>query len=270
MIQDITKLKNEGKGYKFRNGPLFMGDILGFSNYVKTTPLGVVKQKMDNIIYKIENINSIDIIEEFKDRPEIKGKVINILSKEYRLNGHIISDTILIYPNKEIKEENSYLELIIISSMLRVIFEFFLKENLLLRGTLNYGEYYISSSKSKSLYGKNMIEAHEYEQIQDWGGILLSPKVVKKIYLIERESIVQYDVSFIKKEDRDEFVRQYKSNEPYVLAWPSIVKEFNWISLYYDALKIEKEKIRESAIRKINNTIRFYQWYNEYQKKIKS
>ena len=252
--------KNNGK---IRKGPLFMGDIIGFSNYINKYPLDIIKSKMESIIERIEKISNIEIIRLFEDNRDIQEKLQIAFPKKYGIVGHVISDTILIYPNNDIKETYAYAELRIISSILRAIFEYFLEEKFLIRGVLNYGEYYVSSGQSKSLYGKNVITAHEYEQIQNWSGILLSPNVIEKIKNPDKiESIIRYNDSFIKNELRNEFKKQYGSNRPFVIAWPSVINNFNWSYHYRSASDIQNERIRRSAIQKITNTLRFYDWYN--------
>src|SRR6516164_4868445 len=97
-------------------------------------------------------------------------------SGEHVLQYVIFSDSIVV--NSKEDDEEAFESIVGARSAL---FAQFLQEEIALRGSVAHGEF-IRSERSNGVFvaGKPIVEAYEYEQRQDWVGIILCPSTVSK------------------------------------------------------------------------------------------
>jgi hypothetical protein len=244
--------------------PLLLCDILGFKNLVKEKEPSelteIILAVIDGLNYmKLKNIGK----EYFKSNNSFYQKLSDNFPEKYNFNFNIVSDTILIYPEVELEESplNYEIEILLISLASMNLFEYMLKNHLLIRGAIHYGEFY-ELKEPRLLFGKTVIEAYELESYQDWGGILLSPKiceVLRKSHILNIIYNEYLDVP-IKANYEAVFHEDCLTHIafPHVLNWTRLVHEINWKPFYDRVELISDETERKKVNTTIKNTEIFY------------
>lgn len=259
---DVT---NEGYTIDRRNGLFLMYDILGYKDYIKHQDRIDLELKMMEILDEFTSIEKIDVgINLYEDNKTVQNKIKNKGIKKYLIKALMISDTVFIYPKIEYDGKPFDEEVLLISSVAKALFIHMLNEHhFLIRGSINHGEYSVIENENHSnkiIIGKGYIESYELESLQNWGGILISPKIINKInnknVLILFE---EYRIMPINKNRYKYYERIFDSNHPYVLNWPAIIEEVDWKSLYQRLNYINDSEVRESAKNKIDNSKEFYE-----------
>lgn len=261
---DIT---NEVYTIDRRNGPFLMYDILGYKDYIKHQDRIDLELKMMEILDELKSIKDTDIgINLYDDNKAVQNKIKNSGIKKYLINALMISDTFFIYPIIEYDEKSFDEQVLLISSAAKVLFTHMLnKHHLLIRGSINHGEYSVIKNENENhsneiIFGKGYIESYELESLQNWGGILISPKIINKI---NNKNILilfeEYRIMPINKNRYNDYERIFDSNHPYVLNWPAIIEEVDWKPLYQRLNYIDDPEVRESAKNKIDNSKEFYE-----------
>lgn len=257
---DVT---NEVYTVDQRNGLFLMYDILGYKNYVKHQDGKDLKFKMIELLDEFKSIEKIDLgTNRYDDNMTVQNKLKKSGINKYLFKALMISDTIFLYPQIEYCENSFDNEVHIISSASKALFDnMLIKHNFLIRGSINYGEYNVIENENKKIVcGKGYIESYELENLQNWGGILISPKIIEKLSNINiLKQFVEYRIMPINKNRYKDYARIFDSNHPYVLNWPSIIKEVDWKPLYQRLNYIDDPEVRESAKNKIDNSKEFYE-----------
>lgn len=253
---------------KKKKGLLLICDIIGFSNLVLEHNLDELTEIIRSIFNDLEDSISFRLNKEktLNDMPSLYYKIKKDWSKDFRLNYFFFSDTIFFYPevDYEIISASYEVSLTFLSTVASIIFEHFEKNyNFIIRGAIVHDEYCIIKNPP-TLYGKAVVCAHYLESIQDWGGFLLSPKIVnilqKKKSEILNTKFKRYSTTQIKKSIIDfnqECMEQ--TDFIYLLDWTQIYSgNPSWKVLLEKAEKIKDKNIRKSAIEKIENTKKHY------------
>lgn len=265
----LKKYRSDYTGLEYcvdqRNGPIMMCDILGFKNFVINSDMENLKQEMMELIDKYDSIENIDLGLALFGSHELVHDKLNKIKwpKDYALKTFLFSDTIFLYPKKEYKNLPYWMEILVLAATSKAFFINMLTNHLfLIRGAITYDEYCIIDNQ-RMIFGKGVIEAYNLETMQNWGGILLSPKVTEKLQSLNMLNgpFVEYpDLPFNKNKKKD-FLKlcSNESCTPYVLNWPMNVEKVDWDSLYRKLDKIDDSAIRISAKCKIDNTKKFYE-----------
>jgi len=248
-----------------RNGPIMMCDILGFKNFVINTDMENLKQEMMQLLDKYDSVENLMLgLDLFESHKLVHDKLSKIpLPKDYALKTFLFSDTIFLYPKKEYKDLPYWMEVLILAAVSKAFFiNMLTNHHFLLRGSIASDEYCIIDNQ-RMIFGKGVIEAYNLESIQNWGGILLSPKVIEKLQPsdLSNPTYVEYSGLPFNKNKKKDFLKLC-SNEscvPYVLNWPMNIEKVDWDSLYRRLDKIDDNKIRISAKCKIDNTKIFFE-----------
>jgi hypothetical protein len=258
-----------------KEGLLFMCDILGFKNIIEENNEVTSDKIIVDLICFLEKLVKIQL-PKFKEHKTLKNKIKDDDIKNYKLNYALVSDTFLVYPNIDYNIDNAmyYVSFQLLTVIAAAIFnECLSKHNILIRGTIVDGKYRILDEYN-IIYGKAITEAYEIEQMQQWGGVLLSPSVLRtiKTNLFIYNNYKEYS-DFILKQgyiyNKYKLERDKHSKNSFALNWIKVGKDLdkdmnqylkpNWSLLFKNAEQIEDSIIKESALLKIKNTRKFYE-----------
>jgi hypothetical protein len=258
-----------------KEGLLFMCDILGFKNIIEENNEVTSDKIIVDLICFLEKLVKIQL-PKFKEHKTLKNKIKDDDIKNYKLNYALVSDTFLVYPNIDYNIDNAmyYVSFQLLTVIAAAIFnECLSKHNILIRGTIVDGKYRILDEYN-IIYGKAITEAYEIEQMQQWGGVLLSPSVLRtiKTNLFIYNNYKEYS-DFILKQgyiyNKYKLERDKHSKNSIALNWIKVGKDLdkdmnqylkpNWSLLFKNAEQIEDSIIKESALLKIKNTRKFYE-----------
>lgn len=258
-----------------KEGLLFMCDILGFKSIIEENNEVTSDKIIVDLICLLEKLVKIKL-PTFKEHKTLKDKIKDEDIKNYKLNYALVSDTFLVYPNIDYNIDNAmyFVSFLVLSFIAAAIFnECLFKHNILIRGAIVDGKYR-RLDEYNVMYGKAITEAYEIEQMQQWGGVLLSPSVLKTIKTMPFISNnYKEHCDFILKQghiyNKYKLERDKHSKNSLVLNWIKVGKnldkemnqyiEPNWLILFKNAEQIEDSLIKESALLKIKNTRKFYE-----------
>ena len=249
-----------------KNDPILVCDLLGFKNLVRERDIDELKLTMLYIIEDLHFINIRDFgLDLFKSNTQFYDKISEFWPENYPLQGSIVSDTILMYPIEDLEAGNlSYeLSVLLLSIASTLFFQRVLESyHFLLRGSICYGEYCIIDNP-RLIFGKAVIDAHELESIQNWGGILLSPAICEKLRdsHILRTIYTEYLDLPIKEREQAAFESLCLDHIsfPHALNWPRLVPSVDWDPLYSRLDNIKNSDDKRSAKEKIDNTKKFHE-----------
>lgn len=256
-----------------RSGLLFMCDILGFKSIIEENCEVTVDMIIGDLIGHLEKSVKKMKLPSFQEHDTLKDKIKDKDIKNYKLKYALISDTFLIYPNVDhnIDDAMYYVSFQVLSVIAAALFnECLSKHNILIRGTIVDGKYRIFDEYNL-IFGKAIIEAYEIEQMQKWGGVLLSPSVLKNIKTIHSypKSYVEYDGEILKQGhiyNKYKIEREKYSKNNIALNWIKLGEALemnikpNWTLLLENAEQIEELSIKKSVLEKITNTKMFYEY----------
>lgn len=191
---DIAKLKadlNSRKGVHrllryakarvvHRHMAVGMFDILGFSEMIMKASLDFY----DKIVFRLlhSSLKQADFVSEISHLYLSRLRDKDTKENAPKIDVLVFSDTVLIYPRFTENTHGIYYEPIIQILMLaraaRYIFNDMLERNILLRGSIAYGECLISRNPIAYL-GEPIIEAYKVEKMQKWARILFAPSAGK-------------------------------------------------------------------------------------------
>ena len=266
----------DGESFEFkiisRSGLLFMCDILGFKSIIEENCEVTVDKIIGDLICFLERLVKTKL-RSFKEHDTLKDKIKDEDIKNYKLKYALISDTFLIYPNVDHNIDDAMYDVSfrVLSVIAAALFNECLSiHNILIRGTIVDGKYRILDEYNL-IFGKAIIEAYEIEQMQKWGGVLLSPSVLKNIKTIHSylNSYVEYDGEILKQGhiyNKYKIEREKYSKNNIALNWIKLGEDLkmnnkpNWTLLYENAEQIKVRPIKESVIEKITNTKMFYEY----------
>ena len=231
------------------HGLFFMGDILGYKQIVNNK----TREELDDLMTHFIALSIA--AEEYNFNIPVNDATFydaikETWKKDTKLCCYIFSDTIIIYPsvNYQSKSLEYQVSFHMLSSMVITIFTYLLENyNVLLRGAIVDNEF-TSIKEPLSVYGKAVVEAHKYEEEQNWGGVLVTKSVIDKLIFDNLEPLKKYrGVPF-----KDTATRGKFDLEKYVLDWTlSINDNVNWPKIILNAST-------DDAALKVINTMKFY------------
>ncbi len=268
--------------YKKIDDLFFMCDILGFSDYVS--------QNEENEVYDffMNQLMSLIILTNNMENDSAlnskihKDKLGEEWIKSVKLNAKIISDTFIIYPiykKIENKEQYEYL-ILLLCALSNTLYTFLLNLNndIMLRGVIMEGNYAYTEEHNVIL-GKGIIEAYQIEKAQNWSGIIIHPKLHKKI---RSSSLYNFHmtIDYMSLPLKDNITTlKYRNTlakmglSPCVINWvPGYETQFGpilddfWYAKVDRVLNSESQD-KKSAVEKILNTKKFYDFIStaEYE-----
>jgi len=239
------------------DGIFFMCDILGFGNLIKDNScLDVGKKLMQDMLETLKTTEK-KFIDSEVEHTTLWDKIKDEWSYDYKLNYYTFSDTIMIYPNinYNISSACYMVSFKILLEVVIILYNYFLLyHNLLIRGAMVHNNYCIIKEPF-SLFGKAVVEAHELEKDQNWGGIILSENLIKNIINEKHllKDLVKYDDVPIKEKGlKNDYLKS-----PYVVKWMDkfYTPDWDWSKI------IDKISNYEIAL-KVLNTMKFYYKYS--------
>ena len=259
------------------DGVFAMCDLLGFSEYVlQNDDFEVYDTIINKILGTMITVKFFDVNKAF-DYDTINKRYgeewIENLSFSYK----IISDSFIIYPNLEIKEntEQRIFIILLIGNMLRVIYSHILNLNkdILLRGVIMSGKY-AHTNDYNVIMGKGIIDAYRYEKMQNWSGLLIHHKLHE--LLRDNDYQAQMGIPYEKMPFKKDVFSYGYNNElakkglnPYALNWVDshidaykLIDESFWYDKIDTILSSDGEN-KQSAVDKILNTKQFYDYVIE-------
>lgn len=137
------------------SGYVVLLDVLGFSEFISTDTTGERVERYLGCLQKVE---------------------------ERAVNYVVFSDNIIL--TVEGKESDSLLT--VAGACSQLMYEL-LKADIPIRGAISQGNF-IRSSVGKSVFvaGRTVIEAYQFEQMQDWIGIMIAPSVILSVPDLEK------------------------------------------------------------------------------------
>lgn len=108
-----------------------------------------------------------------------------------------------------------------------------LKENIPVRGAIAFGDFFRSSSVGESVFvaGRAVIDAYQFEQLQNWVGIMVAPSAVESVPDLEARCIT-------KKSEEYEDLLPFHEVEPR-LQWAAFVQRCRQIPFRGTAMQPE-------------------------------
>jgi len=210
-------------------------DFLGFKNLIET-------------FTKINGEGNLDVfrLNYYDDIVRIAKKVVNKVKRiNNTLSGEIgyswFSDTFIFFAPEG--KPGSYGSCISIDAILRRFFTGSLLKGNLFRGALSFGDFY-ANTKDRIFLGPALIDAYEYAEKQDWFGVVVSSKAIKKLKgtkfdIDKRADYANLDVP-VKNVDDQEDIIQIKREKENLYAYR--------ISKHTDIEKIIIQKQDEAQI----------------------
>jgi len=145
-------------------------DILGFGEYVKSTPAQTVVDSSLSFFHKTL-CHSIYKISFPKEKPSLQE-----LRKQSRLGLAWFSDTVLLYTRNDTNEDCKEL----INTVAWLLFENMFSPFTRIRAGISYGESYMDTVNEMYI-GKAIVEAFEIEKNQAWAGGALTTAAEQRI-----------------------------------------------------------------------------------------
>ncbi len=258
----------------YHNDGLFaMCDLLGFSEYINNNETMEVYNTVINdllgITKSVANVELGEILRQSEFRDKFDDEWLEGLGFSYK----IISDTFLIFPNKDHSTPTQHgFFFSVIQGLLEHIFSHILNLNkdFLLRGVLMNGDYAYTEDRG-IIMGKGVIEAYRYEQMQNWSGILIHSfyDFLERANNYPSNSGIHYPNLPLKNNLTATKYRQENLRfglEPYVINWVNSyrknygdISEDFWVKRIDRILELNIEH-KQGAIDKILNTKKFYDY----------
>jgi hypothetical protein len=259
------------RGVRQTNMAFLMCDILGFSEKV-------LKKRKGGWLYD-------EIVLPFLKTGIVEGKyasefiqmLYKTVSKESDYDKNDVSrrpprieilsfaDTLIMYPAISLRTPTVFIkpivQILILNWAARNLFVEMLRHEVLLRGSIGFGECFISRDPICYL-GNTIIEVHTAEIIQNWGGVMFSPSASRIISEFKQpiHSVEIYRVP-VKKDENS--IRLFKKLFPrfkginYVMDW-TLLAELNGGNIEWVRRESENRSL-DSHARELNkNTVDFY------------
>ena len=252
-------------------------DILGFKRIVKQNSFERLKSLVEK--FTIQCAKAADM-----SRSIDAGKENVRIKMESGIHVRIVSDSIFVWTEKEdhLKQFDDLLHMV--PAMMVSGFQ----EGLPLRGVVTFGELFLGdiiipedipldfAFDVGSVYGRALVEAYELESRMDWSGVLLTPKAWAKVEG-EFERSREFEESVVMRSVNIKSANDLFNHFPHFLWYDVPFKggqkrnaiAFNWN--YDPCYELSEEMIRnafaercggvdDSVRRKLNETIRFYEY----------
>jgi hypothetical protein len=234
--------------------------------------LGVSRYTVDECLEFLDKISNLETA--------IKVSFKKTFGFEKQIS--IFGDTVIIcWPLEEKNGEKNYDLFDMISLEIMMLMHRALDNGLLFRGCISIGEYVTDKN---IILGPAIFDAHDWYELTDWFGIILSPKA--RIWLdsmVKPESQIDKDHGLYPHGDRivlynvplNHKMNEQNKKEFLTIAWPFFYKymkkrkeiETTRSTFLKDLLKVSLSKEGEP---KFQNSIDYFDWYNQnYPKKSK-
>lgn len=242
LMEDYDRMFNAAEKF---NAVICLLDILGYKDMMMERNLEEISKLMlktlDDTVSGCNGILNHEL-EKYKKHFDFDGKVMHMEWLQF-------SDTILLYlrcdENSKFLSHIPKYRLFSMTFYLPILFANCLRNGILLRGAVSYGEVMVNKYKSFFI-GKPILEAYELEKKQKWAGISLCESVNQftKADKFEKEdgapSIIKYDVPF-----------ENETKNLSVSAWyQQQSEEIDWDKLF--------NSNKDDVIIKKENTKKFY------------
>lgn len=242
-----------GQDKRIDNSIVAMFDILGFASLIKEENLDDILGYITNGFPMVSESNALGTKEVSKCYDETGNVIGNLIDQDRDnlvINYRYYFDT-LIYFTEDTSEESFYKMMIISAKVLAQMYFFV---GLPMRGGISCGELYVDD---KNIFGKSLVDAHEYEKRQQWAGVMISDILIEKY----KDSDIFQDM------ERDRLLLKYdiplKNNtikSGYTLNWMQYnggkwdMKDFE---NQWQSLRKDKEIKSDDVKQKLENTIKF-------------
>lgn len=267
--------------FQYCNTAFCMFDILGYSN--------TISQDDSNLLNIYENIvlPLVDYgIKDGKFASEFMKIVPGIVDRKLGINSNerkkapkiellVFADSIILYVilDKEthpIFEFSPVYQIDLLTWAAKYIFTRMLNHEVLLRGSMGFGECLITKRPIAYL-GNTIIEVHTVEAIQQWGGLTYAPSAERLIRKSKgnHHGIVNYKTPFKNDEKSKRLQAKYfgDSQTNYVLDWTLLVDldigEIAWIKR-----ESENKNLTKNIRKLYQNTLDFYEAQSKPRKNI--
>ncbi len=271
------------RGVRHTNMAFFMCDILGFSEKI-------LKKRnsswlYDEIVLPLlktgigEGNYASDLLEMIYTTASQKpfvGKA-EVASKAPRIEVLSFADTVIMYPAISINTPSVFttpiVQILLLNWAARYLFVEMLCHKVLLRGSVGFGECFISRDPISYL-GETIIEVHNTEIIQNWGGVMFSPSATRIIREFKRSvyGIENYKVPVKKDKKSIRLFRKlfpYFKGSNYVMDWTILVelmgKNIDWVKK-----ESENEDLDFHARELNKNTVDYYNYMTDMRQHFSS
>jgi hypothetical protein len=159
---------------KPRTGMIALCDILGFSNWICTTPVAQVANEFRNVV-----LHSLYYSMHKKD-PESLDRV-DFTVHEF-VSATWFSDTLLLYTREDTpKADQALIQAVGWLTFFSIASKpTFLENPCKLRGAIAYGELFVDPERNL-FFGKPIVDAYKLEQKQQWSGVALTESARKRL-----------------------------------------------------------------------------------------
>ena len=242
-----------GQNKRINNSIVAMFDILGFASLIKEENLDDILGYITNGFPMVSESNAWgtkEVSKCYNEAGDVIGNLIDQDRNNLVINYRYYFDT-LIYFTEDTSEE-SFFKMMTISA--KVLAQMYFFVGLPMRGGISCGELYVDD---KNIFGKSLIDAHEYEKRQQWAGVMISEKIIGKYK----------DSEIFKDMEKDKLLLRYdipmKNNSlesGYTLNWMQYNGQ-KWNAERFEdqwqSLRKNKEIRSTDVKQKIENTIKF-------------
>lgn len=245
------------------NAIVSMFDILGFSSLLCEEDLEKIKDYMIGI-EKLTDSNSDGVRSSGNVTDElgnIMGKLLEPDNENKLVEYKFAFDTMIYYAKGD--EERDFYNIIVITAKL-LAYSYFLM-GLPIRGAISYGELYVDD---KNIFGKSLINAHNYEAKQEWSGCILSPELINRFESTDifakmciDNLLLEYYVP-IKVKDKKGCIR-IENEKSYTINWMQYAGRnisLDGFKKQWFALRKDGYKCSEEVKRKLENTVKFREY----------
>jgi hypothetical protein len=160
-----------------------LGDILGFKDTLRTTPLAtVVNEYLGYFRKALQHTLQLD------GWPTAPLEFPDLQSKA-KIGLEWFSDTIILYTT----DESNAAALNLISTVTWLLFETMYHPSVRLRFGIDYGELFVSPNAGQHV-GNGLVGAHELERTQEWAGGAITRRAFDRLDQDARHYLVDYPV----------------------------------------------------------------------------
>lgn len=160
-----------------------LGDILGFKNTLRTTPLETVVN--EHLGYFRKALQHTLQLESWPTEP----LEFTDVQARAKIGLEWFSDTIILYT----MDESDTAALNLVTTVTWLLFETMYHPSVRLRFGIDHGELFVSRNAGQ-LLGNGLVGAHELEQTQRWAGGAMTPRAFDRLHQDARHYLVEYPV----------------------------------------------------------------------------
>jgi hypothetical protein len=261
------------RGVRHTELAFFMCDILGFENKI-------LKQRNSLRLYDEIVLPLLDTgIREGKFASDFMEMIFATISKRLfnnevqtrskppRVEALSFADTIILYPAISAKTQGVFsapiTQILLVNWAARYLFVEMLSREVLLRGSIGFGECLISRDPISYL-GETIVEVHSAEILQNWGGVIFSPSAARIIREFNRPiyGVEKYRVPVKQDEKSKRLHRKLFPNSGgwnYVMDWTVLI-ELLGRNIHWVKRESENERLDPHARELHKNTVEFFNY----------